>query len=154
VYTNTTGASTPNFFLARLTPGGPNGRFLALAFFDIGDLATFGGTTTLSILPPPDSTGGAPICTQWTFNGSPSNPPPSGAVISGCTVSGITNSYYPGGFNGALVSVRVLVPGSYTCSVADPFGCWFKVHMSYSGGDPVVANDTTTWDAVGGDNSP
>jgi len=148
VYTNTTSASTPNFFLARLLPGGgTTGRILQLELYDIGDV---GGTTTLTILPPPLATGGAISCSQWVFNGSAANAAPSGSTFSGCTLSGITSSDYPSGFNGALVDVKVNVPGDYNCDVANVNDCWFKIRMSYSSG--AQANDTTTWSAsIGGD---
>ncbi|MEY2451031.1 MAG: hypothetical protein QOD92_605 [Acidimicrobiaceae bacterium] len=150
IYTNTTSSSTPNFFLARLVPGGvgsSTGRTLNLEFYDIGDV---GGTTTLTVKPPTDATGSTISCSQWTFNGSSANAAPSGSSFSGCVLSGITSANYPGGFNGVLVNVKVNVPGDYNCTVADPNGCWFKIQMTYSSG--AQANDTTTWSAsIGGD---
>ncbi|MEY2420777.1 MAG: hypothetical protein QOI95_844 [Acidimicrobiaceae bacterium] len=148
IYTNTTSSSTPNFFLARLLPGGgTTGRTLQLEFYDIGDV---GGTTQLEVKAPVDSTGGAISCSQWTFNGSSANAAPSGSSFSGCVLSGITSANYPSGFNGILVNVKVNVPGTYGCNVGDPNGCWFKIQMTYSSG--AQANDTTTWSAsIGGD---
>ena len=118
IYTNTTSSSTPNFYLARMVPGGGStGRILQLEFYDIGDV---GGTTKLTVKPPIDA-GGSPIsCSQWTFNGSAANAPPSGSSFNGCILSGITSANYPGGFNGVLVDVKVNVPGNYTCGNA-PF---------------------------------
>jgi hypothetical protein len=149
IYTNTTSSSTPNFFLARLLPGGgTTGRILQLEFYDIGDVGN--GTTTLIVRPPTDATGGAITCSQWTFNGATGNAAPTGSTFSGCTLSGITSANYPGGFNGVLVDVKVNVPGDYNCNVSDPNGCWFKVQMTYTSG--AQANDTTTWSAqIGGD---
>ena len=65
-------------------------------------------------------------------------------------MSGITSNTYPSGFQGVLVRVDIKVPGTYTCDVANPMGCWFRIQMSYTAG--TQANDTTTWDAtIGGD---
>jgi hypothetical protein len=148
VYTNTVAGQTPTFYLARLLPGGgTTGRILNLEFYDIGDV---GGVTTLTILPPPDAKGGAPVCSQWIFNGDVANAAPAGSSFGGCTLTGITPQSYPNGYDGVLVNVKVKVPGTYTCDVSSDNGCWFKILMAYSSG--AQANDTTTWGAsIGGD---
>jgi hypothetical protein len=144
VYTNTVAGQNPTFYLARLLPGNnTTGRILNLEFYDIGDV---GGTTTLTILPPPDAKGGVPDCSQWIFNGDVNNKAPAGSIFTGCTLTGITTA----GYNGVLVNVKVKVPGTYTCDVSSDTGCWFKIFMAYSKG--AQANDTTTWGAsIGGD---
>ncbi len=117
IYTNTTSSSTPNFFLARLVPGGGStGRILQLEFYDIGDV---GGTTTLTVKPPVEATGSPITCSQWIFNAAPPTAP-GGSTFSGCVLSGITSNNYPSGFNGVLVDVKVNVPGNYVCGGA-PF---------------------------------
>jgi Flp pilus assembly protein TadG len=152
IYTNTTGVNTPNFYLARLLPGGGStGRKLHLVFYDIGDI--FGGTTSVIVSPPVDMTGSAPTC-SWTANGpGDESGMPSGGTVSGCTVSGITsNDYGGGGFNGVLVIADISVSGNYSCDAESATGCWFKIQMSYTGGGATQANDTTTWDAsIAGD---
>lgn len=143
---------TPNFYLARLLPGGgPTGRVLQLRFFDIGDVGCVSGApsgcgvTTVSVTAPAEMTlaSGDSIRCSWSSNGG--GPLPGGSV-SGCRLSSITNA----AFNGRMVEVNIAVPGSYNCNYVDPAGCWFRLQMSYTPG--TQANDTTTWDAtVGGD---
>jgi Flp pilus assembly protein TadG len=151
IYTNTTGASTPNFYLARLLPGGgTTGRKLHLVFYDIGDLAS-GTTTTITVSPPADMSGTAPTC-SWTGNGPNGLTGMPSSTVSGCTISGITSNDYPAGFNGVLITADISVGGDYNCSTAVATGCWFKIQMNYTGGAAVQANDTTTWDAsIAGD---
>lgn len=139
-------ASSPNFYLARLLPGGgATGRELQLRFFDIGDVGGSGTgccRTTVTITPPVDATGSATSC-SWSFNGG--GPMPGGSV-GGCTLSGINTA----NFGGGLVEVDIAVPGDYNCNFASTSGCWFRIQMSYTAG--TQANDTTTWDAtIGGD---
>jgi hypothetical protein len=145
IYTNTVGGQSPNFWLARMLPGGgPSGRVLHLEFFDIGDVG--GGTTTIDVTPPndPGFSVFTPSC-AWTVNGGA---PPG--TVNGCTISGITSQAYPNGYQGALVRADIKVPGSYTCDVVNPMGCWFRINMRYTSG--TQADDTTTWDAtIGGD---
>ncbi len=148
VYTNTTGANTPNFYLARVLPGGGStGRVLHLSFYDIGDLAS-GNSTTLTITPPGEAPGGSVTCSSWVANTNQAMPT---STIAGCTVSGITSNTYPNGFNGVLITVNIALSSAYTCNTADlTNGCWFKIQMNYT--QSGQANDTTTWDAnIGGD---
>lgn len=147
VYANVTSATTPNFYLARMVPSDrTTTRFLDVQVFDVEGV---NGPASFSIVPPVDAVGSPPICTQWTVNGSSSNPMPGGTAITGCTLSGLSNPPYPSGSSGALISVRVQLPGDYNCNVADPFACWFKIRLTYSGG--ARSNDTMTWSAAGGD---
>lgn len=153
VYSNAgTNGTTPNFYLARLLPGGgSSGRILQLRFFDIGDVGCVSGNpagcgvSTVTITPPGDMTlgSGDSVACTWTSNGGGSLP---GGTVNGCQLSGITN----GAYNGRLVEVNISVPGSYSCSFGTTGGCWFRLQMSYTAG--TQANDTTTWDAsIGGD---
>ena len=153
VYANTgTNGTSPNFYLARLLPGGGvTGRVLQLRFFDIGDVgcvsggASGCGVSTVKITPPSDMTlgGGDSVTCAWSVNGGAGLP---GGSVSGCTLSGIKTSNY----NGVLVEVNISVPGSYSCAYGSTTGCWFRLQMSYTNG--TQANDTTTWDAtIGGD---
>jgi hypothetical protein len=148
VYTNVQAGVKPSFFLARLLPGGGSaGRTLNLEFYDIGDVA---GTTSLTIVKPPDPGATGVSCDTWIFNGDVTKAAPAGSSLSnnGCTLNGITSATYPNGFNGVLVDVKIKVPPSYTCDVNAVTGCWFKIAMDYTG----QANDTTTWSAsIGGD---
>ena len=109
VYTNTTGANTPNFYLARLLPGGgTSGRKLHLVFYDIGDIS--GGTTSVVVSPPADATGAPSTCT-WTGNGPGGVGGMPTSTVAGCTVSGITSNNYSSGFNGVLVTADISVAG-------------------------------------------
>jgi hypothetical protein len=150
VYSNAgANGTTPNFYLARLLPGGgATGRVLQLRFFDIGDVGCVSGgaagcgVSTVTITPPADATGSATSCT-WTANNGGSLP---GGTASGCVLSSIKTSNY----NGVLVEVNIAVPGDYSCNYSSVLGCWFRLQMSYTSG--TQANDTTTWDAsIGGD---
>jgi hypothetical protein len=156
VYTNTTGANTPNFYLARVVPaGGTSGRILALHFYDIGDIGSTNGTpvtTEITISPPLDAGGDPVTCTQWTAGISPAQDnqalPTSSQVDSAnsCHVTGITDQNYDkGGNNGVLMNVRINLPPNYSCDTADATGCWIKIRMGYSAS--AKANDTTTWTA-------
>jgi hypothetical protein len=150
VYTNTTGVSTPNFYLARLLPGGGTvGRTLRLTFYDIGDVG--GGTTSVTVKPPADIVGPSPTCSWSALGPAGQTAMPSGGTIGGsgnCTVSGITsNSYSSGGFNGVMIFADIQVGPTYNCTSGSATGCWFKIQMSYTGGGATQANDTTTWSA-------
>jgi Flp pilus assembly protein TadG len=151
IYTNTTGANTPNFFLARLLPGGgATGRKLHLVFYDIGDLAS-GSTTSVTVSPPSEMTGTIPTC-SWSATGPGGVSGMPSSTVSGCTVSGITSNGYPAGFNGVLIAADISVGANYSCDSASSTGCWFKIQMTYTGGAASQANDTTTWDAsIAGD---
>jgi Flp pilus assembly protein TadG len=146
VLSNTNPPATPQFFLARLLPGGgAAGRKLFLDFYDIGDVG--GGTTTITITPPSEMTTTTGVSCAWKGNDGAM---PTSGTISGCVVSGITSSTYPSGYNGTKISAIVSIPGDYSCNTGDPFGCWFHIQMSYTSG--TLANDTTTWDAsISGD---
>jgi hypothetical protein len=137
---------TPQFYLARLLPGGgASGRILQLKFYDIGDVN--GGTTTITVTPPSEMGGTPPTC-AWTANGGGNFP--SDGNRSGCQVTGITQNDYPSGYNGTLIEANIKVYGDYTCATGSTLGCWFRIQMSYTNG--AQANDTTTWDAnIGGD---
>jgi hypothetical protein len=150
IYTNTTGANTPNFYLARLLPGGgTSGRKLHLVFYDIGDIS--GGTTSVTVSPPSDMTGTAPTC-AWSGAGPGGATGMPTSTVSGCTVSAITSNNYSSGFNGVLITADISVGGNYNCNSASSTGCWFKIQMTYTGGAASQANDTTTWDAsIAGD---
>lgn len=159
IYTNTLGANTPNFYLARVLPaGGASGRVLALQFFDIGDVA--GGPTSLTVTPPPDATGTPITCTRWSANDD--QPLPSSSSVdpaNSCRVNGMTSADYGGGgYNGVLATVRINLPPDYDCGNGYPTGsadsnaCWVKIQMSYANPAATQANDTTTWNAgIGGD---
>ena len=156
IYSNVGNAgSTPQFYLARLLPGGgASGRILQLTFYDIGDVS--GGKTTITVTPPSEMTGTLPVCTWTANNGQPLPTSGTPGGLGNCSVSGIDSTTYPTGFNGTLVQANIQVFGNYNCGgapfrgVNDPFACWFKIQMSYTPG--TQANDTTTWDAnIGGD---
>jgi hypothetical protein len=159
VYTNTLGANTPNFYLARVVPAGAtSGRLLRLQFYDIGDVS--GGPTSLTITPPPDATGSAISCTLWTADDNKALPSSSSVdPANSCRVNGITSAdYNGGGYNGVLTTVRINLPADYDCGSgyvngsANANACWFKITMSYANPGGTQANDTTTWSAgIGGD---
>ena len=125
-------ANTPNFYLARLLPGGgTSGRKLHLVFYDIGDISA--GTTSARRVAPARCDGSAATCTwsRATTRGAGGCPPARWPVAP----SGITTNTYPTGFNGAWYS-RHRRSGQLQLRVASATGCWFKIQMSYTTARP------------------
>ena len=112
IYANAGAATTPTFYLARVTPTAGSGRTLALNFYDIGDVGS--GSVTMSILAPPDSnySGGFPTCTYHRDNAL------SEVTAAGCSIPNMTSSVY----NGRLVTMTIPIPNNYTCSFASSDG--------------------------------
>jgi hypothetical protein len=135
IYMNQLG-SVAEFYLARITPE-TAGKTLQLTFWDMADIS--GGSATFDLLSPSDAT--TPL-TGCDFSRDGQKPPP-GVTVSGCQVSGITSANY----NGRNVVVKIPIPGSYDCAVADPLGCWVKVRVTVVGAG-ATPSDTTTWSAT------
>jgi hypothetical protein len=137
IYANAGDSASPTFYLARITPTAGSGRTLLLNFYDIGDVGG-GGSVNFAILAPGDSnySGGFPTCTYHRDNA------PAEVTAAGCTIPGMTTGVY----NGRIVTVTIPIPANYTCTFADPVGCWIKVRMTYTTG--TAPNDTTTWSAT------
>jgi Putative Flp pilus-assembly TadE/G-like len=137
IYANAGDTASPTFYLARITPTAGSGRTLLLNFYDIGDVGG-GGSVNFAILAPGDSnySGGFPTCTYHRDNA------PAEVTAAGCTIPSMTTGVY----NGRIVTVTIPIPANYTCTFADPVGCWIKVRMTYTTG--TAPNDTTTWSAT------
>jgi hypothetical protein len=133
IYMNQLGA-TAEFFLARITPE-TAGKTLQLVFWDMADIG--GGSATFTLVQPADYAG--TFACAFSRDGGPI----VGATATGCTLSGITSANY----NGRNVQVRIPIPGTYNCNVADPLGCWVKVRVAVVGAGATPA-DTTTWSAA------
>jgi Flp pilus assembly protein TadG len=141
IYANVGGGALTQFYLARLLPGDA-GHTLTLSLFDIGD---GGSTGTLTIVPPPDaSNNGSSVsligCTMQLGTGSAYQ----ATNGSGCQIIGVNTAAY----GGKWLTIQVPIPSGYTCTVANPNNCWFRINYQFSG----YINDTTSWTAsLGGD---
>jgi Flp pilus assembly protein TadG len=121
------GASAPNFYMARVLPGG--NQTLRVRLFDIGDCGGCAGSPTL------------------TFK------KPGGANWDSCKVRiGDSNAFvtytpcsFPDTANGLWTTVDIPIPNSYSCSIATATDCWTT--MTYALGGSGALNDTTTWSA-------
>ena len=135
VYVNQAGGGTStNFYLARIVPEYA-GQLLELELFDIGD-GPSGTTASISIIAPPDMTGG-PIA-SCTFIRD--NAPPDIVTNTTCGITGLTSSTD----QGRLRTVQIPLPDAYSCNAGSDYGCWFKIGLTYS---PTVPTDQTTWSA-------
>jgi len=135
IYVNSNATTTPTFHLARVTPGGAQGRNLKLQFFDIGDVGN--GSVTMRVIPPPDSNIGSNFSgCSYRVNGV------SQGTTSTCTLANMSGGSYQGG----LVDVTIPIPNNYSCSYQTATGCWVKVQMSFNSG--ATPTDTTTWTAA------
>lgn len=120
------GAAAPNFYMARVLPGG--NQTLRVRLFDIGDC---GGTCSPTL----------------TFK------KPSGAAWDSCKVRvGEANAFvtyapcsFPNNGTNLWTTVDIAIPGTYTCSVGTYTDCWTT--MTYSLASAGALNDTTTWSA-------
>ena len=136
IYANAGSDTTPQFYLARITPTAGSGRTLSLNFYDIGDVGS--GSVNVAVLAPSDSnySGGFPVCTYHRDNAL------TEVTASGCTIPTMTTAIY----NGRLTTMTIPIPANYTCDFASNTGCWIKVGMTYTSG--AAPNDTTTWSAT------
>jgi Flp pilus assembly protein TadG len=131
IYANASGADT-TFNLVRVVPAAAS-KMLVFSFFDVGEGANGG---TMRVIPPSDSNMGSTIgnCTaNGYFNGN----------LSNCQISNISSTT---GWNGRSQNINVPIPENYTCTTADPGGCWFRVVVDFGPGRSV--NDSTTWTAA------
>jgi Flp pilus assembly protein TadG len=121
------GASAPNFYMARVLPGGS--QTLRVRLFDIGDCGGCGGSP------------------QLTFK------KPDGSDWDSCKVRiGDTNAFttytpcsFPDTANGLWTTVDIAIPSSYACTISAATDCWTK--MTYQLAGSGALNDTTTWSA-------
>ncbi len=136
IYANAGADTTPEFYLARITPTAGSGRTLSLNFYDIGDVGS--GSVNVQIQAPSDSnySGGFPVCTYHRDNAL------TEVTASGCTIPTMTTAIY----NGRLTTMTIPIPANYNCDFASNTGCWVKVGMTYTSG--AAPNDTTTWSAT------
>ena len=124
-------SSSASFYLARIGPEYA-GATLALVFFDIADTA---GSASMQVVPPTDS--GLSTFTNCTFIRDGATP--NVVAQSGCGITGLTTGTY----DARNVTLKLVMPASYTCNDADRNGCWLKVNLTFSG----APADTTTWSA-------
>jgi hypothetical protein len=124
------GSTSPNFYMARVLPGGGS-QTLRVRLFDIGDCGGCSGAPTLSFQQP------------------------DGTAWSSCKVkigdnAGSFTTYSPCSFpdlgTNKWSTVDIAVPAGYSCNASDASDCWTK--MSYGPtGSGASLNDTTTWSA-------
>ncbi len=122
--------STAEFNLVRVLPGNA-GQTINFTFYDVGDAGGAPGAT-LSVRTP----SGAPA-TNCTKEGKENGPD------ANCSISNILNS---NGWNGQFQRMRIPIPATYTCDFTDPYACWWRLRVNFSGG--VSVTDQTTWTAV------
>ena len=121
------GAAAPNFYMARVLPGGS--QTLRVRLFDIGDCGGGCGSPTL------------------TFK------KPGGSNWDSCKVrigdSNAFNTFTPCSFpntaNGLWTTVDIPIPNSYACTISTATDCWTT--MTYALGGAGALLDTTTWSA-------
>lgn len=127
------GGATAEFNLVRVIPAAAT-KTLTISFYDVGDATSPG---TIKVLPPIDSniTGDVQNCVGvGVTNGA----------LAGCQL----NNVYTSTYNGKLQTIKIPIPNTYNCTVAQPGGCWFRVRFNF----PTVPSDTTTWTAnISGD---
>lgn len=140
IHNGADGASTTEFFLTRIPPGNA-GRTLSLEFYDVADASQ---PAVFTVVPPSGFGGSFTDCTFIRYSGNndgTNTGQDMSADASGCTLNNVNNARY----NGRVTDVRVKVPATYTCNVADINDCWIKVRVTYSSGGKVF--DHTVWDA-------
>lgn len=115
------------FNLVRVVPAAAT-KTLIVTIFDIGD---GGANGTLQVLPPVES--------GLTLDSCTGTGPRTGA-LQGCTITGIKAG---SPWEARTQVIRVPIPASYSCTVAQFGGCWFRLAVSF----PDSLTDTTTWTA-------
>ncbi|MCB1247386.1 MAG: hypothetical protein KDB69_08975 [Acidimicrobiia bacterium] len=131
IYSNVDGASGNTvFYLSEVAPIHA-GKDLVIELWDPGDAS---GNHSMRVLPPPTVNGGAPLPCVWT---STDGTYPGGSEAS-CDIP--TSG---GRFNDDLVTVRIPIPETYTCTEGTVPGCWWRIEYNYPG----TTQDTTTWSA-------
>ena len=148
IYANVGGGQTSQFYLARV-PTAAAGHTLVLNFFDIGDAAA-DPSNQLQVIPPIDSNVGSTFSgCKWTGSGNDalgygvntaSAPWGPLTAITACKITGVNAG---GTWNGQWSTVTIPIPSNYTCSDADPLGCWLKINYTFASN----INDTTSWNA-------
>lgn len=121
------GAASPNFYMARVLPGG--NQTLRVRLFDIGDCGGGCGSPTLTFKKPDAS--------NW----------------DSCKVRiGDSNAFttfapcsFPDTANGLWTTVDIVIPTTYSCSVGTSTDCWTKMTYALAGSGALL--DTTTWSA-------
>jgi hypothetical protein len=134
--------NTATFNLIRVLPGA-RGYSISFSFFDVGDAAASGTTSTtgsIKVLPPTDATGSI----QTTpFPGSCSAQ--GGAAGAGTVLTGCSTTFTRDTNDGRLETMTIPIPADYDCNYAANDGCWYQVQVTFPPGVPVT--DTTTWTA-------
>ncbi len=122
-----TPSGTSTFFLAKV-PSSAKGQTFNVNLFDIGEGAS--GGSYVRVMPPAEY--------GSSFSGCQGSGRFTGA-LSGCQVT--VNS----GFDGKWQTISVPIPANYSCTDANPTGCWLRLEFFYgSSSDPT---DTTSWSA-------
>src|ERR1035437_3307538 len=131
IFANTSG--TTQFYLARV-PSTAAGQILNVRLFDVGDMAA-GGTGTITILKPAESTAASSTLSNCLATGSISQ---LNLALPTCslTVNSANN-------NGRWQNIAVPIPSTYACSDALTTGCWVMLKYDYVG-NPA---DATSWTA-------
>ena len=123
------GTSAPNFYMARVLPGGGN-QTLRVRLFDIGDC---GGCTS-----PPTLTFKQPNGSSWSScQVRIGDSTPTFTTYSPCN--------FPDAINGGWTTVDIQIPGTYSCTTSTATDCWTTMTYALSGAGAL--NDTTTWSA-------
>ncbi len=133
IYSNVQGAvADTSFYLAEVDPI-HKGKDLVIELWDPGES---NAAAWMSVDPPPSVNGGNPLPCEWSATNGNSGSP--GACTIQTTTGGGSAIY-----NNHLVTVRIRIPDTYTCTVGTVPGCWWKIDYNYTAN----SNDTTTWSA-------
>lgn len=136
-----------SFFFAEVLPLHA-GKTLVLELWDAGDSLDQPQNSRIQIVGPGD------VALPCRFTYSPGGPAAPGNLLPDCEQAtnyeppyhNTTNCPQGNCFNNRMMTFRIPLPSSYSCSPGVGDGCWWKVRYIYD--DPTAQpTDATTWSA-------
>jgi hypothetical protein len=144
---NNVSAAAATFYVAEVSPAYA-GKTLVLELYDPGESS--GDAWLYPMMPSATATGAVvnPVASSCTFTSTRAGYPRASDLNNGGVCS-VRTSNAGALFNGHWVTVRVVIPTNYTCTVGrDPElqtgSCWWGIKYDFLAGS---ATDTTTWQA-------
>jgi len=124
IASNVESGGATDFYLARVEERNA-GTMLVVELWDPGDISGGNGSDNVQIF---DGFGSIPDCDWSATNGDTGTGPC--VIVTGNKI-----------FNGHLITIRIPIPDTYTCS-GDT--CWYRIRYNYPSGN---ITDSTTWAA-------
>lgn len=124
ISSNVEAGGATDFYLARVEERNA-GTMLVVELWDPGDINGGNGSDNVQVF---DGFGSIPDCDWSATNGDTGTGPC--VIVTGGKI-----------FNGRLITIRIPIPDTYTCSEDT---CWYRIRYNYPSGN---ITDSTTWAA-------